>query len=109
MTELDRTDSLVHAQTVALTTMVVFQVFQAGNSRSESESILRRSPWSNRFLFLATVAALSIHIAALYLPPTQYVLRVEPIEPGTWLQIVAVAATILVAMELHKLVRRERA
>jgi magnesium-transporting ATPase (P-type) len=108
-TELDRTDSLVHAQTVALTTMVVFQVFQAGNSRSESESILRRSPWSNRFLFLATVAALSIHIAALYLPPTQYVLRVEPIEPGTWLQIVAVAATILVAMELHKLVRRERA
>ena len=33
--ELDSTGSLVRAQTVALTTMVVYQVFQAGNARSE--------------------------------------------------------------------------
>ena len=45
--ELDSTGSLVRAQTVALTTMVVYQVFQAGNARSERESVLRRSPWSN--------------------------------------------------------------
>ena len=103
--ELDTADLLIRAQTVALTTMVVYQVFQSGNSRSETESVFRRSPFSNRFLFLATTAALSIHVAALYLPPTQYVLRVEPIELGAWVRIVAVATTILIAMELHKLLR----
>lgn len=106
--ELNTTDSLIRAQTVALTTMVVYQVFQAGNSRSETESVLRHNPFSNLFLFLATAAALSIHIAALYLPPTQYVLRVEPIELGAWLRIIAVATTILIAMELHKLLRQRR-
>jgi Ca2+-transporting ATPase len=103
--ELDSTDSLVQAQTVALTTMVVFQVFQAGNSRSETESVFRRSPWSNKLLFVATIAALAIHVAALYLPPTQYVLRVEPIGLGAWFRIVVVATSILVAMELHKALR----
>jgi magnesium-transporting ATPase (P-type) len=104
--ELDTSGSLIRAQTVALTTMVVYQVFQAGNSRSETESVLRRHPLSNPFLFLATAAALGIHVAALYLPPTQYVLRVEPIELGAWLRIIAVATSILVAMELHKAFRR---
>lgn len=106
--ELDSTGSLIRAQTVALTTMVVYQVFQAGNARSESESVLRRNPFSNKFLFLATTAALGIHIAALYLPPTQYVLRVEPIDLGAWLRIVAIATSILVAMEAHKALRRRR-
>ncbi|MDZ7676078.1 MAG: HAD-IC family P-type ATPase [Acidimicrobiales bacterium] len=106
--ELDATGSLVQAQTLALTTMVVFQVFQAGNARSETESVFRRSPFSNRFLLLATAAAISIHVVALYLPPTQFVLRVEPIDPADWVRIVVVAASILVAMELHKALRRPR-
>lgn len=104
--ELDTTGSLVQAQTVALTTMVVYQVFQAGNARSETESVLRRSPFSNRFLFVATVAALGVHVAALYLPPTQYVLRVEPIGFWAWARIVVTATSILVAMEAHKALRR---
>ena len=106
--ELDATGSLESARTVALTTMVVFQVFQAGNTRSETESVLRRSPFSNPFLLIATVAALSVHIAALYLPVTQYVLRVEPIGLDAWIGIVAMATSIIVAMELDKFVRRRR-
>lgn len=106
--ELDTTDSLIMAQTVALTTMVVYQVFQAGNARSETESVFRRNPFSNKFLFLATAAALGIHIGALYFPPTQYVLRVEPIGLGAWLRIVVIATSILVAMEIHKALRGRR-
>jgi Ca2+-transporting ATPase len=50
---------------------------------------------------------LLIHVGALHFTPTQIMLRVEPIEPEAWIRIVAVAATILVAIELHKLVRRD--
>ena len=104
--ELSMGGPLHRAQTVALSTMVVFQAFQAGNTRSEWRSVFRIGPFANRFLFLATAAALGVHVAALYLPTTQYVLRVEPIELQAWLRIVAVAASIIVAMELHKMLRR---
>ena len=104
--ELDATGSLARAQTVALTTMVVFQVFQAGNARSQTRSVFRISPWSNRFLLVASGCAVGVHIAALYLPFTQYVLRVEPIGLDAWVRIVAVGSTILLAMEAHKAWRR---
>jgi magnesium-transporting ATPase (P-type) len=107
--QLDRTDSLTQAQTVALTTQVVFMAFHAGNSRSERRSIFRVPPLANPFLFGATTAALGIHVAALHLAPTQYVLRVEPIDADAWWRIVLTASTILVAVELHKLLRRPAA
>jgi calcium-translocating P-type ATPase len=104
--ELDRTGSLMRAQTVALSTMVVFQAFQLGNVRSETISAFRLSPFSNRFLFASTIAALGVHVTALSLPPTQYVLRVEPLPIEVWLRIVAVGSTIILVVEIDKLLRR---
>jgi magnesium-transporting ATPase (P-type) len=104
--ELAETGDLGRAQTLALTTMVLFQMFHVGNSRSEHRSVFALSPFSNPFLFAATASALAAHAAALYLPPTQFVLRVEPIGAGDWLRILLVAATIVVAVELEKLIRR---
>jgi len=104
--ELDKGSDLASAQTVALTTMVVFQMFHVGNSRSEHRSLVALSPFSNLFLFAATAAAFVVHVGALYLPWTQFVLRVEPIGLHAWMRIVAVAASILVVVELDKLLRR---
>lgn len=106
--ELDRTDSLVTAQTAALTTMVLFQLFHVGNSRSVRLSAFRKDPRSNPFLLIASVGSIVLHVAALYLPPTQYVLRVEPLDAALWVRMIAIAATVIVAVELHKLVRRDQ-
>ena len=103
------TDDLEHARTVALTTMVLFQAFHVGNCRSEHGSVFSKSPVSNRFLFGGTAAALALHVAALHLPATQYLLRVEPLAPAIWLEMIVVASTIVIAVEGHKLlVRRNR-
>ena len=104
--ELDRSDSLSDAQTVALTTMVIAMAFHVGNARSESLSLFRLNPVSNPFLLVATLAAVGIHVAALYAPPTQYILRVAPLEAAAWPRIVAVASTVIVVMEAHKALRR---
>jgi magnesium-transporting ATPase (P-type) len=104
--ELQQGAEIAHAQTVALTTMVLFQMFHVGNSRSEFQSVFGRSPFSNPFLLWATAAAFLVHAGALYFAPTQFILRVEPIEFAAWQRIVVVAASILVAVELHKLLRR---
>jgi calcium-translocating P-type ATPase len=104
---LDRSGSITQAQTVALTTMVVFQMLHVGNARSDHRSAFRISPFSNPFLFLATGAALVIHVAALHWSATQFVLRVEPIGFDTWMRIVAVAVSIILVVEIHKLIRRQ--
>jgi Ca2+-transporting ATPase len=106
--ELDRGASVEAARTVALTTMVLFQAFHVGNVRVERRSALARSPLRNPLLFYGSVAALAIHIGALYFPPTQYVLRVEPLPLEAWIRMVAVAATVIIAVELHKLLVRTR-
>lgn len=104
--ELGQTGSVDSARTVALTTMVIFMAFHVGNARSERRSVFGMNPLSNPFLAVAVVAALAMHVAALYLPFTQFILRVEPIGPDAWVRIVLVASTIVLAMELHKLLRR---
>lgn len=103
--ELERGGSLEAARSVALTTMVLFQMFHVGNSRSETLSAFRKSPFSNPFLFLATAAALAVHVAALHLPPTQYVLGVEPPDIEAWLLMLAVASAVIAAVEVHKAIR----
>jgi Ca2+-transporting ATPase len=104
--ELDRTGSIASAQTVALTTMVLFQMFHVGNCRSDRLSVFRKSPWSNPFLFLATLAAFVVHAGALYVPATQLVLRVVPVGLDAWIRMAGVAMSIVVAIEIHKVVRK---
>jgi magnesium-transporting ATPase (P-type) len=106
--ELNSHDDLAMARTAALTTMVLFQVFHVGNSRSEHRSAFARSPLLNPLLFVGTLVALGIHVAALYLPFTQFILRVVPLDLETWVRMVVVAGSIIVAMEFHKIVRGPR-
>lgn len=104
--QLGQDPSLVAAQSVALATLVLFNVFQVGNARSQNRSLFTLSPWSNPFLFWASLGALVLHVSAMYLPPFQHVLGIEPISVEAWIRAILVAATILVAVEAHKAVRR---
>ncbi|MCS7190176.1 MAG: HAD-IC family P-type ATPase, partial [Fimbriimonadales bacterium] len=108
MYEYESTGSLARAQTVALTTMVLFQNFHVGNSRSEYRSAFLLSPLRNPFLLLAALIATTVHALALYLPFTQFVLRVEPIELEAWLRSVLVAFSVVVVVEVHKWIRHPR-
>lgn len=100
--------SLERARTMALTTMVLFQAVHVGNARSEHLSAFRKSPFSNRFLFLGTIVALAVHIGALYWGPTQALLEVEPLKLAEWLRIAPAALSVVLVVELHKIVRRPR-
>ena len=99
-------DDLDRARTIALTMMVVFQVVHVGNARSEHRSLFAKSPFSNPILFAGTAGALALHVGALYLPATQSILRVEPLDLGTWATIAAVSLSVTAAVEVHKLLRR---
>jgi calcium-translocating P-type ATPase len=107
--ELDRTGSLMAAQTMALTTMVAFMALQAGNARSDHRSVFRVPLSDNPFLVITSIGAFALHVGALYLPPTQLVLRVEPLDAAAWVRIAAMATAVLIVVEIDKAVRRWRA
>ncbi len=104
--ELENGASLDAARTVALTTMVLFQAFHLGNVRAERQSAFTRSPFLNPVLFIGTAVALALHVAALYLQPTQFVLRIEPLPAGAWVRMLLVAATVILVIEAHKIAVR---
>jgi Ca2+-transporting ATPase len=100
--------SLERARTIAVTTMVLFQFFQAWNSRSELQSVFRLNPLSNPFLFYSMVVAFLAQLAFVYLPALQWVFRTEALTFAEWLQIGIVAATVVLAVEIDKAIRRQR-
>ena len=101
--------SIEHARTIAMTTMVFFQFFQAWNSRSETRSVFRINPLGNPFLFYSMIAAFLAQIAVIYIPGLQWVFRTDALSGAEWMRIVAVAITVIAAVEIDKLARRSRA
>ncbi len=101
-------ESLETARTVAVTTMVFFQFFQAWNSRSEFESIFRINPFSNTFLFAGLLIATAAQIAFIYFPPLQWVFRTEPISTEQWYTIMLIALSVVVVVEIDKWLRRRK-
>ncbi len=97
---------LEQARTVALTTMVFFQFYQALNCRSETHSVFRMNPMSNPFLFFSMVAAFFAHLAVLYVPTLQWVFRTVPLSTREWISIGTITVTIVFAVEIDKWVRR---
>ncbi|MDW7774079.1 MAG: HAD-IC family P-type ATPase [Desulfobulbaceae bacterium] len=108
ITALNAGDSLEKARTVAVTTMVFFQFFQAWNSRSELESIFRINPLGNLFLFYSMIAAFLAQLAVIYVPVLQWIFRTEPISGSEWMQILIVASSVIVAVEADKFLRRRK-
>lgn len=105
---LDMGVSLERARTIAVTTMVLFQFFQAWNSRSELRSVFRINPFSNPFLFYSMVAAFLAQVVVVYVPALQWVFRTEALALVDWIKIGLVALTVVVAVEVDKAIRRYR-
>lgn len=106
---LDNGASIEKARTIAVTTMVFFQFFQAWNSRSETVSIFKISPISNPFLFYTMIAAFFAQLAFIYVPAFQWVFRTEPLTAQEWISIIMLSLTVIFVVEIDKMIRRKRA
>ncbi len=83
--------------------VVLFQMVNIGNARSETASLFRLSPLQSPILLTGTITAFLIHLGAMYFPPAQAVLGTAPVSLEQWLVLGGIALTIAVAIELHKL------
>ena len=93
---------LTKAWTISLTTLAVFQWFNAWNCRSDKESVFSMNPFGNMYLVGATALVTGLQFAAIYTPLLQGVLRTVPLAFSDWLLIIPVAATVIAAEEARK-------
>jgi potassium/sodium efflux P-type ATPase len=98
--------SLDRARTVAVTTMVFFQFFQAWNSRSESQSIFQISFFSNPWIVYGLVASILAQLASIYVPILQWVFKTESLTLLEWVKIAGMSLTVILLVEVDKGLRR---
>jgi len=91
------------ARNALLLLMVLFGNIHVGNSRSETKSVFTLSPLRSPSLLGGVILAFLIHVAAMYSPLGQKVLRVEPVSLTTWAALLGLALTVIIVMEIHKL------
>lgn len=93
---------LVRAWTIALTTLAVFQWFNAWNCRSENRSVFQMNPFSNKSLVGATIIIITLHLFAIYNPLMQKLLHTTPLAFYEWLIIIPTAFSIIIIEEVRK-------
>ena len=96
------------ARTVAVNTLVVFEIFYLLNSRFETAPVLTREGLcGNRYVLWAIGLVLIFQLLFTYTAPMQYLFRTEPLSAIAWARIVVVGLSVLLIVELEKwLVRR---
>jgi len=98
--------TLDEARNGTLLLMVLFENVHVFNCRSEVRSVFRHNPLRNPILLIGTAVAQLVHIGAMYTPWISDVLHIQPVSPQHWLELLGLALSVLIVMELHKAVRR---
>jgi P-type Ca2+ transporter type 2C len=98
--------TIEEARTIAVTSVAFFQLFQVLNSRSLSLSVFKTKIAGNPLLFLAMSVALLAHMAVVYVPQLEWLVRTTPLSASTLGIMVILALSVVVTVEVDKHVLR---
>jgi Ca2+-transporting ATPase len=99
--------SLELARTAAFNVLVLTQLFNGFNARSESASAFRAA-FSNRWLWAAVALSAALQVAVVHLPFLNLAFGTVPLSAAQWGVCVAMASGVLWFGEGRKLLRRWR-
>jgi magnesium-transporting ATPase (P-type) len=88
-------------QTISFVTMVCFQLFNALNSRSFSESFYSRL-LRNKVLVYSIVGSFAVLSLFVYVPTLSEFMKIEMIRPFEFLLCILYSSSILVVEEIRK-------
>ncbi len=97
--------TLRYAQTMTFTTLVLFQLFNVFNARSDEQSAFR-GLFHNRWLWGAVGLSLLLQIAVVYVPLGHSAFSTVNLNLSDWARCVGVASSVLWLKELVKVVVR---
>jgi Ca2+-transporting ATPase len=102
---IEGSENLQTARTAAFTVMVLAQLFNCLNARSETRSAFRHL-FVNGWLWGALGLSLSLQVAVVHLPALNVAFGTVPLTASQWALCAAAACAVLVFGELRKLVLR---
>lgn len=106
---LNAGQTLDYARTVAVNTLVMFEVFYLFNTRFMTGPVLNRNGFlGNRIALMAVLALMLFQCAFTYLSPMHYLFGSTTISWQSWVQIVLVASSILWLVEVEKWLLRQK-
>ncbi|RPD65944.1 calcium-transporting ATPase [Lentinus tigrinus ALCF2SS1-7] len=92
------------ATTMSLSILVTVEMFNAMNSLSENESLLKLPLWKNPFLVGAIALSMALHVAILYIPFFTTLFAIMPLNWTEWQAVLYLSAPVLLIDEVLKLV-----
>lgn len=104
---IDGSGTIGYAQTMAFTTLVMFQLFNVFNARSDESSAFN-GLFRNRWLWTAVVLSLAFHAAVIYIPFLRQAFSTTSLSPSDWLFCAAIGSSVLWLRELSKAITRAR-
>jgi Ca2+-transporting ATPase len=96
-----------HAQTMTFTTLMLFQVFNLFNARSDRASAFH-GLFTNAWLWGAIGVSVLLQIAVVYTPVLQQAFTTDALSGADWVRCTAVASTGLWLREIEKIWLRRR-
>jgi potassium/sodium efflux P-type ATPase len=90
------------AQTMAVTTVIMFQIFYMLNCRSLKDSVFKIGVWSNPTVYMGIAAILVLQGLFIYTPLFQQIFTTAPLSALDLLLAAAVGAVILPVVSLEK-------
>ena len=94
-----------YAQTMAFTTLMLFQIVNVFNARSDEQSAFAHL-FTNRWLWAAVGLSLALQVAVAYVPLLQRAFGTVALTGRDWLFCTGVASSVLWLRELSKLFAR---
>jgi Ca2+-transporting ATPase len=101
------TGDLRYAQTMAFTTLMLFQIFNVVNARSDEQSAFVHL-FTNRWLWAAITGSLALQVVVVYVPFLQRAFGTVGLSGMDWVFCAAVASSVLWLREASKLIARRR-
>ncbi|MCK4842996.1 MAG: cation-transporting P-type ATPase [Methylococcales bacterium] len=101
-------ETIEHARTVAVNTLVMFEIFYLFNSRKIEASILNvQGLIGNRYALFAVIVLFLFQLGFTYLEPMNILFGTVPIGVEQWLLITAVSFSVLPLVEIEKAIIRK--
>ncbi len=105
--ERDQGASIEFARTIAVNTLVMFEIFYLFNSRFLlANSLSIEGLTGNRYVLLAIGLLIVIQLAFTYAAPMQHLFATTDIGLNDWLRIIAIGSSVLILVELEKAIIR---
>ena len=90
------------ARTTVFAALVIFELYNAYNSRSLRDSFFKMDPRTNKKLILGIAASLASLLVAIYHPFMQRLFETAPLNAESWTAIVVSASAVVVVAEILK-------